>query len=304
MPAGEGGAVELSRGGIDARAESTLLATRAAQFLEKGPADPVSLIGYVCNLPGAPKIVAEHMAEAIFAGRPEFSRDDHGRWSLSRVNLPIVTADLLENLSYVVVDLETTGNQHYAGDRVMEVAAVVVKGGRIVHVFESLVNPERPIPQFVSRLTRITWSMVKDAPKFSEIEPELLDVLSGHVFVAHNSNFDWRFLSAEVLRSSGRELVGRRLCTVRLARQLLPQLPRRSLDHVARYYGVEIKNRHRAGGDAVATAHCLIRLMDDAADRGLLTWSDVSALVGRMRGRRKKRRRSAMPRSVDRDDAA
>jgi DNA polymerase-3 subunit epsilon len=296
--------VELSRGGIDARAESTLLATRAAQFLEKGPADPVSLIGYVCNLPGAPKIVAEHMAEAIFAGRPEFSRDDHGRWSLSRVNLPIVTADLLENLSYVVVDLETTGNQHYAGDRVMEVAAVVVKGGRIVHVFESLVNPERPIPQFVSRLTRITWSMVKDAPKFSEIEPELLDVLSGHVFVAHNSNFDWRFLSAEVLRSSGRELVGRRLCTVRLARQLLPQLPRRSLDHVARYYGVEIKNRHRAGGDAVATAHCLIRLMDDAADRGLLTWSDVSALVGRMRGRRKKRRRSAMPRSVDRDDAA
>jgi DNA polymerase-3 subunit epsilon len=84
----------------------------------------------------------------------------------------------------------------------------------------------------------------------------------------------------------------------------LPQLPRRSLDHVARYYGVEIKNRHRAGGDALATAHCLIRLMDDAADRGLLTWSDVSALVGRMRGRRKKRRRSAMPRSVDRDDAA
>ena len=296
--------MELNRGGIDARAESTLLATRAAQFLEKGPADPVSLIGYVCNLPGAPKIVAEHMAEAMFAGRPEFSRDEIGRWSLNRVNLPIITADLLENLSYVVVDLETTGNQHYAGDRVMEVAAVVVNGGKIVHVFESLVNPERPIPQFVSRLTRITWSMVRNAPKFSEIEPELLDVLEGHVFVAHNSNFDWRFLSAEVLRSSGRELVGRRLCTVRLARKLLPQLPRRSLDYVARYYGVEIKNRHRAGGDAIATAHCLIRLMDDAADRGLLTWSDVSSLVGRMQGRRKKRRRSAMPRSVDRDDYA
>src|SRR4029079_3285414 len=244
------------------------------------------------------------MAGAMFAGRPEFSRDEIGRWSLNRVNLPIVTADLLENLSYVVVDLETTGNQHYAGDRVMEVAAVVVNGGKIGHAFESLVNPERPIPQFVSRLTRITWNMVKNAPKFSEIEPRLLDVLEGHVFVAHNSNFDWRFLSAEVLRSSGRELVGRRLCTVRLARKLLPQLPRRSLDYVARYYGVEIKNRHRAGGDAIATAHCLIRLMDDAADRGLLTWSDVSSLVGRMQGRRKKRRRSAMARSVDRDDYA
>jgi DNA polymerase-3 subunit epsilon len=129
-------------------------------------------------------------------------------------------------------------------------------------------------------------------------------VISGHVFVAHNSNFDWRFLAAEVHRSSGRELVGRRLCTVRLARQLLPQLPRRSLDYVARYYGVEIKNRHRAGGDAVATAHCLIRLIDDAADRGLLTWSDLYLLGSRVTGRRKKRRRSAMPRSVDKDDSA
>lgn len=294
--------MELNHGGIDTRAESTLLATRAAQFLEKGPADPVSLIGYVCNLPGAPKIVAEHMAEAIFAGRPEFSRDDVGRWLLTAANLPIVTADLLENLSYVVVDLETTGNQHYAGDRIMEVAAVRVKGGKVVDVFESLVNPERPIPQFVSRLTRITWNMVKDAPRFVDIEPRLLDVISGHVFVAHNSNFDWRFLAAEVRRASGRELVGRRLCTVRLARQLLPQLPRRSLDYVARYYGVEIKNRHRAGGDAIATAHCLIRLIDDAADRGYLTWSDLYSLGSRGSGRRKKRRRSAMPRSVDKDD--
>ncbi|HUQ20977.1 MAG TPA: 3'-5' exonuclease [Gemmatimonadaceae bacterium] len=294
--------MELNQGGIDTRAESTLLATRAAQFLEKGPADPVSLIGYVCNLPGAPKIVAEHMAEAIFAGRPEFSRDEVGRWLLTAANLPMVTADLLENLSYVVVDLETTGNQHYAGDRIMEVAAVRVKGGKIVDVFETLVNPERPIPQFVSRLTRITWSMVKDAPRFVDIEPRLLEVISGHVFVAHNSNFDWRFLAAEVRRASGRELVGRRLCTVRLARQLLPQLPRRSLDYVARYYGVEIKHRHRAGGDAVATAHCLIRLIDDAADRGYLSWSDLYLLGSRGSGRRKKRRRSAMPRSVDKDD--
>ena len=314
--------MELRSGGVDTRAEATFLADRAARFLANGPADPVSLIGYVCNLPGAPRIVAEHMAEAIFAGRPEFSRDDTGRWLLATV-LPgyyvesslgdagrlrstdvLVDPDALARLSYAVVDLETTGSRYYSGDRITEVAAVIVRDGKIDQVFESLVNPERPIPPFVSRLTNITWKMVKNAPRFHEIEPQLLDVISGHVFAAHNSNFDWRFLSAEVRRASGRELIGRRVCTVRLARKLLPQLPRRSLDYVAAYYGVEIVGRHRAGGDAIATAHCLIRLLSDAADRGCLTWGDLHQLVWLRRLRPKKRRRSALPGPVDKDTTA
>lgn len=315
--------MELRGGGVDTRAEATFLADRAARFLENGPADPVSLIGHVCNLPGAPRIVAEHMAEAIFAGRPEFSRDDVGRWLLStplpeyvavsplgdagrdlRFADALADPDVLTRLSYVVVDVETTGTRHGAGDRITEIAAVVVRDGKLVEVFETLVNPERPIPAFITRLTNITWKMVKDAPRFAEIEPQLLDVLSGHVFAGHNSNFDWRFLSAEVRRASGRELMGRRVCTVRLARQLLPQLPRRSLDYVAAYYGVEISGRHRAAGDAIATAHCLIRLLSDAADRGCLTWSDLHQLVGIRRARPRKRRRSALPGPADKDTTA
>jgi DNA polymerase III subunit epsilon len=309
--------VELTRGGVDTRAEATFLANRAAQFLQKGPADPVSLIEYVCNLPGAPRLVAEHMAHAIFAGRPEFSRDDAGRWLLAAAlpEYPTATAvgareddfvdpDTLTRLTFAVVDLETTGSRHYSGDRITEVAAVIVRDGKIDQVFETLVNPERPIPPFVSRLTNITWKMVKNAPRFHEIEPQLLDVISGHVFAAHNSNFDWKFLSAEVRRASGRELIGRRVCTVRLARQLLPQLSRRSLDYVAAYYGVEIVGRHRAGGDAIATARCLIRLLSDAADRGCLTWGDLYQLVWLRRVRPKKRRRSALPGPVGKDTTA
>jgi DNA polymerase III subunit epsilon len=311
--------VELSRQGIETRPESTFLAERAARFLENGPADPVSLIGHVCNLHGAPLIVAEHMAEAIFAGRPEFARDDLGRWLLS-VPAPVYSvppgvsitssvaapgADVLSRLSYVVVDLETTGTSHHSGDRITEIAAVVVRGGEIVEVFETLVNPQRPIPSFISQLTNITWDMVKNAPKFEEIEPRVIEVLAGNVFAAHNANFDWRFLCGEVRRASGRELVGPRVCTVRLARILLPQLPRRSLDHVARYYGVEINGRHRAAGDAIATAHCLAHLLSDAADRGCITWNDLDSMIGRRRRAvRTKRRRSALPRPVDKDTTA
>jgi DNA polymerase-3 subunit epsilon len=312
--------------GIGTRMESSVLTERAAYFLEGGPADPVSLISHVCNLPGAPLIVAEHMAQAMFAGRPEFVRDDAGRWLLtspappdyaigidmSDVDFDRALAlarrpdpDVLSRLSYVVVDVETTGTRHYAGDRITEIAAVVVRDGCVTDVFETLVNPQRSIPPFITQITNITWDMVKDAPTFQAVESELLDLMAGHVFVAHNANFDWRFISSEVRRSSGRELIGRRLCTVKLARRLLPQLPRRSLDHVAEYYGIEISGRHRAGGDAVATAHCLLRLLSDAADRGCLTWSDLDFMIGfRARVRRARRRRSAMPGPVDKDTTA
>jgi len=145
--------------------------------------------------------------------------------------------------------------------------------------------------------------MVKDAPKFSAIVPTLLDKLEGNVFVAHNAQFDWSFLSHEIQRASGARITGNQLCTVRLARRLLPQLPRRSLDYVANYFGIEITGRHRAAGDAVATARCLLRLLNEAEDRGCTTWEDLQKLM-RQRSSRKKKKRSAWPSPVTRDTTA
>jgi DNA polymerase III subunit epsilon len=323
--------MELSRG-IHAEPEDTLLTSRAADFLAAGPADVVDLIGHICSLPGAPRIVAEHMAHAMFAGRRDFVRTADGRWMLA-ATLPapgqsmaeraaseylsgraspryfdrapaVGRSDRLTDLSYAVVDVETTGGRAYYGDRITEIAAVVVKGGEIVEVFETLVNPERAIPPFITQLTNITWDMVKDAPTFERIIPDVLRVLEGNVFVAHNAMFDWRFVTSEVSRCAGKRIAGRRVCTVRVARKILPQLSRRSLDHVARYYGVEIVGRHRAGGDAIATAKCFIRMMRDLRDRGYETWDDLDALMRKPGSRRKKRRPPAMPTSVTRDTTA
>ncbi|MFL5629673.1 MAG: PolC-type DNA polymerase III, partial [Gemmatimonadaceae bacterium] len=105
-------------------------------------------------------------------------------------------------------------------------------------------------------------------------------------------------------RATGRQIYGRRLCTVKMARKVLPQLSRRSLDHVARYYGVEIHNRHRAAGDALATAKCLVRMLGDLADRGCGTWEDLQTLLRAPAGRRKKRRASGLPMPVTRDTTA
>ena len=308
--------MELTRG-VYSEPEDTLLTTRALDYLSKGPADVVDLIGHICSLPGAPRIVAEHMAHAMFAGRPQFVRNADGRWMLADLTVQPYTVtrershsygrstrEALSELSYVVVDTETTGGRSLLGDRITEFAAVVVKGGEIVEVYETLVNPQRSIPPFVTQLTNITWDMVKNAPTFDRIAPDVMRVLDGNVFVAHNATFDWRFVTTEVSRSTGRHLRGRRLCTVKIARKVLPQLSRRSLDYVARYYGVEIHNRHRAAGDALATAKCLIRMMSDLADRGCDTWGDLQTLLREPAVRRKKRRASGLPTPVTRDTTA
>src|SRR5205085_10200894 len=164
----------------------------------------------------------------MFAGRPQFVRAADGRWRLADVAAPSYPAararqrdaagasDALHELSYVVVDTETTGGSHWLHDKITEIAAVVVRDGEIVEVFETLVNPQRPIPPFVSRLTNITWDMVKDAPTFARVAPEVMRVLEGNVFVAHNATFDWRFITNEISRSTGHQLRGRRLCTVKM----------------------------------------------------------------------------------------
>ena len=147
--------------------------------------------------------------------------------------------------------------------------------------------------------------MVKDAPTFREICDQLLGALDGRIFVAHNATFDWRFVSREIQRTTGRVLEGRRLCTVRLARKLLPQLRRRSLDYVAMHYGVEIANRHRAGGDAEATARVFLRMLCDARDRGCESWHDLQRLVlAAAVPRLRPRRPPGLPRGVDKDTTA
>ncbi len=226
--------------------------------------------------------------------------------------------DRLADLSYVVVDVETTGGTPQRGHRITEIAAVVVQGGQVRDVYETLVNPERAIPPEIVKLTGITMEMVRDKPPFRDVAADVVHALSGHVFVAHNAAFDWRFVTAEVERTTGQQLGGRRLCTVRLSRKLLPHLRSRSLGHVADYYGAdrfaqsyfearhgrERPWRHSAAGDAVATAHCLLRLLGDAADRGVQTWAELDVWLAGGTGRARRRRASAFPTGVKRDAGA
>jgi DNA polymerase-3 subunit epsilon len=242
------------------------------------------------------------MALSLFMETTDVQRDPSGQWFLVRERpvearaRTISTSRSLDALSYVVVDVETTGGSPLGGDRITEFCAVTVANGQIADVFETLINPQRPIPPAVTRLTRITWEMVRHAPTIRDVAPRIADVLRGHLFVAHNAAFDWRFVSSELSRYAGQEIVGEKLCTVKLARAVVPAIRRRSLDSLSYFYGIENHARHRAGGDAVATAKVLLRLLDAARDRGCETLEDLRMITRRVpAGGRKRHKRRGMP---------
>jgi DNA polymerase-3 subunit epsilon len=166
----------------------------------------------------------------------------------------------LSQVPFVVVDTETTGTK--AGeDRLIEVAAVRVFEGEVVDRFAQLINPERSVPHRITRLTGISTGMVFDQPPAAEVLPAFLDFLGEGVFVAHNLSFDLRFLNAELDRADLGEIGNAALCTLRLARRLLPDLRSKGLSGLAKHYDIRIEARHRAYGDAQATATVLLHFM-------------------------------------------
>jgi DNA polymerase-3 subunit epsilon len=174
------------------------------------------------------------------------------------------------NTDFVVVDVETTGMNAVDG-RMTEIAMMRVCRGHIVDEFSTLINPLMTIPAFITSLTGIDNIMVADAPTAREVAPFITEFLDGAVFVAHNVSFDWGFVSETVKREQRTVLGNPRLCTVRLSRRLLPHLPSKSLGPVAQHMKVRIPERHRASGDAYATAQIFIQFTDFLQERGIVS---------------------------------
>jgi len=176
---------------------------------------------------------------------------------------------ILAETDFVVFDLETTGAKS-PPCRITEIGAYRVKNGRITDGYQTLVNPETTIPLFISQLTGITNSMVKNAPKFREVAADFLDFIGDSVLVAHNAQFDMRFLNHEIGRIHADYRVRNpSLCTVRLSRKLLPNVENHRLNTLANHYSVALVNHHRAADDAHATAHIFVNLLEELHKRGV-----------------------------------
>lgn len=168
------------------------------------------------------------------------------------------------NQVYVVVDVETTGG---SGDqhRITELAAVKVRDGKVVDRFQTLINPQRTIPQKITRLTGITDDMVAGAPPFSDVADEFAAFMGDAIFAAHNVNFDYGFVSREYGRL-GRRFRHAKLCTCASMRKVYPGLPSYSLGALCAEFDVPLKQHHRALCDAEAAAELLLLVNEKRAE--------------------------------------
>ncbi len=153
---------------------------------------------------------------------------------------------------FAIIDIETTGIRYNFG-QITEIAIFQHNGNEITGSFSTLVKPEMDIPRFITRLTGISNEMVQDAPKFYEIAKKVVELTTGRIFVAHNVQFDYRFTKEEFKRL-GYNYYRQTLCTVKLSRKLFPGHQSYSLDRLCNAMGININGRHRAAGDALATA--------------------------------------------------
>lgn len=165
------------------------------------------------------------------------------------------------NRLFAIVDIETTGS-HANANGITEIAIYIHDGEKIVEEYQTLINPQQEIPTFIQSLTGISNEAVKNAPTFEEVAPTIFSYLDDKIFVAHNVNFDYSFINHH-LKREGFTLNSKKLCTVRLARKILPGFPSYSLGKLCRSLNIKIENRHRAAGDALATT-VLFKMMIDA----------------------------------------
>ncbi|NCX96872.1 MAG: DNA polymerase III subunit epsilon, partial [Chitinophagia bacterium] len=167
---------------------------------------------------------------------------------------------------YAIVDIETTGSRP-GTDRIIEIAIVKHNGNEIVDSFSTLINPEVGVPYFISQLTGITTEMLYDAPKFYEVAKKIVEFTADCIFVAHNVRFDYSFVKRE-FQDLGFNYHRKRLCTVRLSRKLIPGLKSYSLGRLADSLGFSIakEERHRAYGDAYATAQIFGLILERSKD--------------------------------------
>jgi DNA polymerase-3 subunit epsilon len=161
---------------------------------------------------------------------------------------------------FAILDIETTGGSPKT-EKITEIAIFFHDGKKVVDEWSTLINPEKPIPYFITGLTGITNEMVADAPRFYEVAKELVERTEKHTIVGHNVKFDYSFIKSE-FKNLGFEFERNTLCTIQLSRKIIPGHQSYSLGKLCKDLGIEITGRHRAAGDALATVKLFELLRD------------------------------------------
>lgn len=166
---------------------------------------------------------------------------------------------------YAIVDIETTGG-HPDKNGITEIAIVLHNGKEVEGRYETLINPQNKIPSYITYLTGITNEAVAVAPNFCDVAQNIFSLLNNRIFIAHNVNFDYSFIRYH-LQQHGYHWLPKKLCTLKLSRKAFPGLQKYGLGHLCKTFEIPVINRHRAGGDADATAILFQKILDHGGEK-------------------------------------
>ena len=180
----------------------------------------------------------------------------------------------IEGETYIVFDIETTGFDPH-NEEITEIGAVKLNGTTIVDRFSTFVNPNKPIPENIVKLTGITDEMVADAPQIEEILPKFLEFSKGATMVAHNAKFDIGFIQTKLKTKLNKDYDPAVIDTILWGKNILKELKRYNLKAMAKHLGIELNNHHRAVDDAEATAHIFVKMMNMVLSKGAYKLSEI-----------------------------
>ena len=183
-----------------------------------------------------------------------------------------------ENLSYVIVDLETTGLDP-AGDEIIEIGAIKVQGKEVKDIFNKLIKPDRQVPENIVTLTGITQDMLNNEMPIKPVLSLFDSFIGDSILVAHNAAFDTSFLKIKMKKFLEKELENFIVCTLLISRDILPNLENHKLHTIAKYFNLEVANRHRAIGDAELTYQIWLKFLDKLKQRNISTKKDLETYV-------------------------
>jgi DNA polymerase-3 subunit alpha (Gram-positive type) len=180
----------------------------------------------------------------------------------------------LEKLSYVVFDIETTGLNPET-DEIIEIGAIKLENKELKDIFNKLVRPVKSVPQNITELTGITQEMLNDEMPIKPVISQFSNYIGSSVLVAHNADFDISFIKNNLKKSLNKDLNNTVVCTVLVARDLLPNLENHKLPTVAKYFGLEMANRHRAIGDCELTFQIWLKFIDKLKGKNIISKTDL-----------------------------
>ncbi|MBU0672331.1 MAG: 3'-5' exoribonuclease [Candidatus Margulisbacteria bacterium] len=189
--------------------------------------------------------------------------------------------DTIDKLECVVFDLETTGLEPTINE-ITEIGALKVKGSEVTDMFSSLIKPRAPISAEITRLTSIDDEMVKDSPAVEQVLPKFIQFVGQMPLIAHNAVFDISFIREMLRRTNQPAINNSVICTVKLARHLLPELANHKLHTVAQHFGLKVANRHRAMGDVELTFQVWTKFLPLLSEKMINSQRELDVLLSRM----------------------